>query len=50
MVIALCYFEQMTLRQVGAVLRVSESRVSQIRARALRRLRAMLPDDLMEAA
>lgn len=41
-VLALYYYEELNLRQVGAVLRVSESRVSQIRSQALRRLKAEL--------
>jgi RNA polymerase sigma factor FliA len=39
-VLALYYYEELNLRQVGQVLQVSESRVSQIRSQALRRLRA----------
>jgi RNA polymerase sigma factor FliA len=41
-VLALYYYEELNLRQVGEVLQVSESRVSQIRSQALRRLRAEL--------
>jgi RNA polymerase sigma factor FliA len=41
-VLALYYYEELNLRQVGEILRVSESRVSQIRSQALRRLRAEL--------
>jgi RNA polymerase sigma factor FliA len=41
-VLALYYYEELNLRQVGEVLRVSESRVSQIRSQALRRLKAEL--------
>jgi RNA polymerase sigma factor for flagellar operon FliA len=41
-VLALYYYEELNLRQVGEVLRVSESRVSQIRSQALRRLRTEL--------
>ncbi|HEU5303448.1 MAG TPA: FliA/WhiG family RNA polymerase sigma factor [Gemmatimonadales bacterium] len=41
-VLALYYYEELNLRQVGQVLRVSESRVSQIRSQALRRLKAEL--------
>jgi RNA polymerase sigma factor for flagellar operon FliA len=39
-VLALYYYEELNLRQVGEVLQVSESRVSQIRSQALRRLKA----------
>jgi RNA polymerase sigma factor for flagellar operon FliA len=38
----LYYYEELNLRQVGEVLQVSESRVSQIRSQALRRLRGEL--------
>lgn len=41
-VLALYYYEELNLRQVGDVLQVSESRVSQIRSQALRRLKADL--------
>jgi RNA polymerase sigma factor for flagellar operon FliA len=43
-VLSLCYFEELTMKEVAAVLRVTESRVCQIRQRALRRLReGMVP-------
>jgi RNA polymerase sigma factor for flagellar operon FliA len=38
-VLALCYFEELTMKEVAAVLRVTESRVCQIRQRALKRLK-----------
>jgi RNA polymerase sigma factor for flagellar operon FliA len=41
-VLALYYYEELNLRQVGDLLHVSESRVSQIRSQALRRLKADL--------
>jgi RNA polymerase sigma factor for flagellar operon FliA len=47
-VLALFYYENLTQRQVAQVLHVSESRISQIRSRALRRLREML--EIAEAA
>jgi RNA polymerase sigma factor for flagellar operon FliA len=40
LVLSLYYFEQLNLRQIGEVLHVTESRVSQIHNRALKRLRA----------
>jgi RNA polymerase sigma factor for flagellar operon FliA len=43
-VLALYYYEELNLRQVGEVLQVSESRVSQIRSQALRRLRAEISE------
>jgi RNA polymerase sigma factor for flagellar operon FliA len=47
-VLALYYYEELNLRQVGEVLQVSESRVSQIRSQALRRLRADLATSAVE--
>ena len=41
-VLVLYYFEEMTLREIGVVLEVSESRVSQIHTKAIIRLRAQL--------
>jgi RNA polymerase sigma factor FliA len=48
-VLALYYYEELNLRQVGEVLRVSESRVSQIRSQALRRLRTELSASSVES-
>jgi RNA polymerase sigma factor for flagellar operon FliA len=42
LVIALYYYEELTLREISAVLGVTESRVCQLHARALTRLRAGL--------
>jgi RNA polymerase sigma factor for flagellar operon FliA len=47
-VLALYYYEELNLRQVGEVLHVSESRVSQIRSQALRRLRSELSKSAVE--
>jgi RNA polymerase sigma factor for flagellar operon FliA len=46
------FFQDRSLRQIGQELGVSESRVSQIHARALRLLRQMMRDngELFEAA
>jgi RNA polymerase sigma factor for flagellar operon FliA len=41
-VLALYYFEELTMKEVGAVLGVGESRVSQIHSMALVRLRGRL--------
>ncbi len=41
-VLALYYFEELTMKEVGAVLGVGESRVSQIHSMAVTRLRARL--------
>ena len=41
-VLALYYYEELNLRQIAEVLHVTESRVSQIRTQALKRLRAKM--------
>jgi len=41
-VISLYYFEELTLKEIGQVLSISESRVCQVHARAILRLRATL--------
>ncbi len=41
-VLALYYYEELNLRQIAEVLHVTESRVSQIRTQALKRLRQRL--------
>ncbi|MPM74781.1 RNA polymerase sigma factor FliA [bioreactor metagenome] len=40
LVLSLYYYEEMTLREIGLVLGVSESRVSQLNTRAISNLRA----------
>jgi RNA polymerase sigma factor for flagellar operon FliA len=42
-IIVLYYLEGMTLAQIGDILRVTESRVSQLHTRAVLALRAKLP-------
>lgn len=42
LVIALYYYEELTLKEIGQVLSVSESRISQLHTRAMLRLRAAL--------
>lgn len=44
-VLALYYYEELNLRQIAEVLHVTESRISQIRTQAMRRLRELLADD-----
>jgi len=44
-VLALCYYEELSLRQIAEVLHVTESRISQIRTAAIRALRARLSED-----
>jgi RNA polymerase sigma factor for flagellar operon FliA len=42
LVISLYYYERLTMREVGEILKVSESRISQIHTRAIMRLRGRL--------
>ena len=49
-VIALYYYEEVTMKEIGAELGVNESRVSQLHARALRRLRDALGAEAAPAA
>ncbi|MFN9066939.1 MAG: sigma-70 family RNA polymerase sigma factor, partial [Bdellovibrionales bacterium] len=42
LVLSLYYFEDLNLKEIGQVLRVTESRVSQLHAQAVQRLRAKL--------
>ena len=44
LVIALYYYENLTLREIGEVLGVTESRVSQLHTKAVLRLRSRLTD------
>jgi RNA polymerase sigma factor for flagellar operon FliA len=46
LVIALYYYEELTLREIGEVLGVSESRISQLHAKAALRLRSKLAAEL----
>jgi len=43
-VLTLYYFEEMTMKEVGALLGIGESRVSQIHSLAMERLRARLQE------
>jgi RNA polymerase sigma factor for flagellar operon FliA len=47
-VLVLYYYEELTLREVGEILGVVESRVSQLRSAALTRLRARMQDLLAQ--
>ena len=49
-VISLYYYSEVTMKEIGAELGVNESRVSQLHARALRRLRDALGTDTTPAA
>ena len=42
LVVALYYFEELTLKEIGEIMQISESRVSQIHTKAVLRLRAKL--------
>ena len=44
LVVALYYYENLTLREIGEVLGVTESRVSQLHTKAVLRLRSRLID------
>ena len=41
-VLVLYYFEELTLKEIGKVLNVTESRISQLHTKAILRLRAKL--------
>ncbi len=49
-VIALYYYENLTLREIGEVLGVTESRVSQLHTKAVLRLKGRLRDEVEPAA
>jgi RNA polymerase sigma factor for flagellar operon FliA len=48
LVVALYYYENLTLREIGEVLGVTESRVSQLHTKAVLRLKARLQSDVEE--
>lgn len=50
LVLSLYYYEDLNLKEIGKILRVTESRVSQLHAQAITRLRAKLGQQLDEAA
>jgi RNA polymerase sigma factor FliA len=43
-VLALYYYEELTLKQIADVLQLTESRISQIRTKSLRTLRTIMAD------
>lgn len=49
LVVALYYYEEMTLKEIGETLSISESRVSQIHTKAVSRLRARMRKILLAA-
>ena len=46
-VMALYYYEELTLREIGQVLHITESRVSQIHSKAIESMRLMLAKELL---
>jgi len=44
LVISLYYFEELTLKEIGEVMSISESRVSQIHTKAVLKLRGMIKE------
>jgi RNA polymerase sigma factor FliA len=48
LVVALYYYENLTLREIGEVLGVTESRISQLHTKAVLRLRSRLTADVLE--
>ena len=50
LVVALYYYENLTLREIGEVLGVTESRVSQLHTKAVLRLKARLSGGVRETA
>ena len=48
LVVALYYYENLTLREIGEVLGVTESRVSQLHTKAVLRLKSRLQEDAKE--
>ena len=50
LVVALYYYENLTLREIGEVLGVTESRVSQLHTKAVLRLKSRLQAEVLEGA
>jgi RNA polymerase sigma factor FliA len=50
LVVTLYYYEELTLREIGEVLGVTESRVSQLHTKAILRLKARLSSTMVRAA
>src|SRR5437764_14486867 len=48
LVVALYYYENLTLREIGEVLGVTESRVSQLHTKAVLRLKSALQSELLD--
>ncbi|WP_366922975.1 FliA/WhiG family RNA polymerase sigma factor [Metallumcola ferriviriculae] len=45
LVLSLYYYEELTLKEIGLVLEVSESRISQLHSRAISKLRSVIVED-----
>jgi RNA polymerase sigma factor (sigma-70 family) len=50
MIVRLYYMKSQSLKSIGEALGISESRASQLRHRAIRRLRTVLVQELQDAA
>jgi RNA polymerase sigma factor for flagellar operon FliA len=50
LVVTLYYYEELTLREIGEVLGVTESRVSQLHTKAILRLKARLSSSITRQA
>ena len=48
LVLSLYYYEDLNLKEIGGILDVTESRVSQLHTQAVERLRARLKNTLQE--
>ena len=46
-VVLLYYFEELTLKEISRVMEVSESRVSQLHSKALKKLKGFLNEDFV---
>ena len=49
LVLGLLYHQEMRMAEIGEILGVTESRVSQLHAKAVLQVRALLPDELEPA-
>ena len=47
MVMALYYYEELTLKEIGQILNITESRVSQIHSKAIESLKVSLAEEVL---